>query len=151
MATWTTAAAPAGLADHYHVPLFLHRDDEPALFSPLNLELGDSLDLPRPPWPERTLNEGERLEAAGFALTVIHLPGHSPGSIALYCPPYLFTGDTLFAGDVGRTDLPGGNEEQMAVSLARLKEFPPSTIILPGHGEQSTLERELLSNPYLSP
>jgi glyoxylase-like metal-dependent hydrolase (beta-lactamase superfamily II) len=71
------------------------------------------------------------------------------GSILLHGDGLLFTGDTLFRGDVGRTDLPGGDEEELRRSLAKIREFPAATIILPGHGESSVLGQELKDNPYL--
>jgi glyoxylase-like metal-dependent hydrolase (beta-lactamase superfamily II) len=79
----------------------------------------------------------------------MHSPGHTPGSILLHSGDLLFTGDTLFQGDIGRTDLPGGNSKQLQHSLLKIKQLPIATIILPGHGESSTLEQELATNPYL--
>ncbi len=85
----------------------------------------------------------------GLAIKIIHTPGHTPGSVCLSTGNLLFTGDTLFAGSIGRTDLPGGDFKTIQSSLDRLRSFPPETVILPGHGDSSTLKRELEFNPFL--
>lgn len=88
----------------------------------------------------------------GVELRVVEVPGHSPGSIAIHLPQHntLFTGDTLFAGSVGRTDLFGGSDEDLIESVCRLyREFPPSTLVYPGHGPETTLGNEQHSNPYV--
>lgn len=92
------------------------------------------------------LNEGQQLRIGDLVFDVLHLPGHSEGSVCLYEERLglLLSGDVLFAGSYGRTDLPGGNDEQMVASLARLaREIPASVRVLPGHGAETTLEREL--------
>ena len=94
----------------------------------------------------RQLREGEQVRIGDLVLDVLHLPGHTEGSVCLYEERrgLLLSGDVLFAGSYGRTDLPGGSDEQMVASLARLaRELPPSTRVLPGHGAETTLEREL--------
>ena len=87
-------------------------------------------------------------EIAGI-LRVLHLPGHSPGSIALVGEGVVFSGDLLFAGSIGRTDLPGGSMEDMRDSLGRLLALPGNTRVYPGHGETTTLEKERRTNPFL--
>ena len=92
------------------------------------------------------LNEGDQLRIGDLVFDVLHLPGHTEGSVCLYeeRAGLLLSGDVLFAGSYGRTDLPGGNEEQMAASLARLsRELPPAVRVLPGHGPETTIEQEL--------
>lgn len=94
----------------------------------------------------RDLTEGEQVRIGGLVFDVLHLPGHSEGSVCLYEErrALLISGDVLFAGSYGRTDLPGGNDEQMVASLGRLaREVPPEVRVLPGHGPETTLEREL--------
>ena len=86
--------------------------------------------------------EGDVVKVAGCALEVLETPGHTPGSVTLRCGEFLFTGDTLFAGSMGRTDLPGGDEEQMMKSLRRLYGLEGDYQVLPGHEGQSTLEQE---------
>lgn len=99
--------------------------------------------------------DGHRLPLGRYEATVIHTPGHTPGSICLYFPGQLFTGDTLFVGAAGRTDLPGGSLPQLLASLEeKLMPLPDDTRVWPGHdyGEtpSSTLGQEKVSNPYLT-
>ena len=96
-----------------------------------------------------TYGEGTKLHLAGLEMTVLHTPGHTPGSVCLRTEGALFSGDTLFAGSCGRTDLPGGSWEQMTASLKRLAAIPENLWVLPGHGETSTLDSEKKYNPYL--
>lgn len=91
----------------------------------------------------------DTISAAGLEFTVYETPGHTPGSVCLACGDALFTGDTLFAGACGRTDLPGGDPAAMAQSLKFLRELPMDGPIYPGHGAESTLEIQRQSNPYL--
>ena len=86
------------------------------------------------------------MSVAGCQVEVLETPGHTPGSVTLRSGDVLFTGDTLFAGSMGRTDLPGGDEEQIMGSLRRLYELEGDYQVLPGHEEQSTLEQERKSN-----
>jgi hydroxyacylglutathione hydrolase len=141
--------AAAELLSHFHVPLWIHEADEKIMRSQFNREIAAMFAMPLPTAAECLLTDGETIGIDDLSLTVIHSPGHTPGSILLQSGDLLFTGDTLFQGDVGRTDLPGGDAEQLQCSLAKIREFPATTIILPGHGETSTLERELKTNPYL--
>lgn len=92
------------------------------------------------------LREGEQLRIGGLVFDVLHTPGHTEGSVCLYEERLglLLSGDVLFAGSYGRTDLPGGNEDQQVASLARLaREIPAEVRVLPGHGPETTIEREL--------
>ncbi len=96
------------------------------------------------------LKEGDRILDSD--LTVIHTPGHSAGSLCLYSESrgILFTGDTLFCEGIGRTDIPGGNQKDILASIrGKLYALPPETRIFPGHGPQSTIEREMHHNPYV--
>ena len=92
-----------------------------------------------------------RLTVDELTFTVWRTPGHTPGSVCLYCNGYLFSGDTLFAGSCGRTDLPGGSTADMRRSLSLLAELPlpADTRVLPGHGEDTTLGEEKRHNPYM--
>jgi glyoxylase-like metal-dependent hydrolase (beta-lactamase superfamily II) len=99
-----------------------------------------------PSHAERDLRDGDQLHIGDLVFDVVHTPGHTEGSVCLYEERHglLLTGDTLFAGAWGRTDLPGGSEEQMVASLARLADtIPPGVRVLPGHGPETTIEREL--------
>ena len=95
--------------------------------------------------------EGGTIQVDEMIFTVWHTPGHTPGSVCLLCENYLFTGDTLFAGSVGRTDLPGGSSRQLSESLKKLAglPIPADAQVLPGHGELSTFGEELNNNWYL--
>ena len=96
-----------------------------------------------------TYSGGETLEIAGLSIFVRHTPGHTPGSVCLTIGDCIFTGDTLFAGSCGRTDLPGGDWATILSSLRTLKELPLNYRIFPGHGEDSTLDNERKYNPYM--
>lgn len=98
------------------------------------------------------LTDGERLYLGDEPIDILAVPGHSPGSIALYCPEsgFVITGDAVFRGSIGRTDLPGGDFATLVHSIReRILTLPPKTVILPGHGPETTVENELRSNPYI--
>ncbi len=96
-----------------------------------------------------TYGEGDDLTLAGLSFSVLHTPGHTPGSVCLRFGGDLFSGDTLFAGSCGRTDFPGGSAAQMRSSLRRLASLEGDLKICPGHGESTTLSDEKRYNPYL--
>ncbi len=93
--------------------------------------------------------DGEILRLAGLRFDVLITPGHTHGSVCLLCEDAIFSGDTLFAGSCGRTDLPGGSSDWMRWSLQRLEELEGNYAVYPGHGESTTLEREKKYNPYM--
>lgn len=99
--------------------------------------------------PLKLWREGDVVLVGSLQVEVLHTPGHTPGSVCLRCRDALFTGDTLFAGSCGRTDLPGGDGEKMTASLKRLGELEGDFRIFPGHNEFTTLEQERATNPYL--
>ena len=94
-------------------------------------------------------DEGDTLALGGLTIQVLHTPGHSPGSVTLQVGDVLFSGDTLFAGSCGRTDLQGGSYEQMMASLKRLGELEGDFRVLPGHNAPSTLDREREYNSFV--
>ena len=96
-----------------------------------------------------TYAEGDEISLADLTFTVLHTPGHTPGSVCLRFHGVMFTGDTLFAGACGRTDLPGGSFATIKASLKRLASLPGNATVYPGHGEATTLETERLENPYI--
>lgn len=104
------------------------------------------------PWvPERLLKGDETLELAGISFTVHAVPGHSPAHLAYHADGSLFSGDVLFAGSVGRTDLPGADWQTLLDSIRLLVDtYPPDTVVYPGHGLPTTLGTELASNPFLA-
>jgi glyoxylase-like metal-dependent hydrolase (beta-lactamase superfamily II) len=93
---------------------------------------------------------GDEITVAGIAFEVVDVPGHSPGHVAFHADGHLFSGDLLFAGSVGRVDLAGGDWETLLASVRDLLDrFPGDTVVHPGHGPATTLERELRTNPFL--
>ena len=96
-----------------------------------------------------TYGEGDTVDAAGLQFTVLHTPGHTPGSVCLICEDTMFSGDTLFAGSCGRTDLPGGSHRTIEESLHRLAQLECDYTVCPGHGPSTTLFYEKQTNPYL--
>ena len=93
--------------------------------------------------------EGQQITAGGATFTVLATPGHTWGSVCYLCEDALFSGDTLFAGSCGRTDLPGGNHSTILDSLQRLSALPDHLRVFPGHGEATTLAAEKRYNPYM--
>jgi hydroxyacylglutathione hydrolase len=101
--------------------------------------------------PDHLLEGGETVEAAGISFECVAIPGHSPGHVAFAADGCLFSGDLLFAGSVGRVDLPGADWDTLLASVrALIERYPPETIVYPGHGPQTTLGDELARNPFLA-
>ncbi|MFD0274784.1 MBL fold metallo-hydrolase [Kitasatospora sp. NPDC127111] len=144
------------------VPAWIHPEDrymmadpEKALGRSLGTQLMGELTVGEPD-DVRELTDGSVLDLAGLELTVDHAPGHTKGSVTFRTPgaedlpPVLFSGDLLFAGSIGRTDLPGGDSEAIMRSLARVcLPLDDATVVLSGHGGQTTIGRERATNPYL--
>jgi hydroxyacylglutathione hydrolase len=136
-----------------HVPFWIHEAERPVLESgPSRAKVLFGIDLPPSPVPDRWLTEGDVLRVGSLQLTVRHTPGHSPGGVCLVGDGLVFTGDTLFAGSVGRTDLPGANQDALFASIARvLLPLPDDTVCYPGHGPETTIGEEKRSNPFVEP
>jgi len=132
-------------------PFYLHDHDKPVLSwlqESGRLFLG--IDLPPPPDVDSAADEGTRVVAGAVELEVMHTPGHSPGSISLLGDGALFSGDTLFAGSVGRTDLPGGDTLAMVRAIRKkLFALDDDLRVYPGHGPATTLGEEKVSNPFV--
>ena len=108
------------------------------------------------PRPAKLLQDGDKIRIGATILNILHTPGHTPGGICLYTPGHVFTGDTLFVGAVGRTDLPGGSAEQLLASIrTKIYTLPDDTIVWPGHdyGDMpcSTVADEKRDNPFTQP
>ncbi|WP_211230140.1 MBL fold metallo-hydrolase [Desulfovirgula thermocuniculi] len=131
--------------------VLIHREDGKMLTSPAsNLSLYVGMALSFDP-AERLLEDGDTVTVGKLTLKVIHTPGHTPGSISLEVGDCLITGDTLFAGSVGRSDFPGGSHQQLIRSIKeKLLVYPPETKVLPGHGPTSTVGEEARYNPFLT-
>lgn len=131
-------------------PLAAHKDDLPLLRSLTLQGQMFGLSIPASPDPDRYLVEGDTLELGQSVLRVLHVPGHTPGHIALLCGNNLFCGDVLFAGSIGRTDLPGGDSSQLLESIrTKLLVLPDDTIVYSGHGPASSIGEERRDNPFL--
>jgi glyoxylase-like metal-dependent hydrolase (beta-lactamase superfamily II) len=101
--------------------------------------------------PDHLLKGGETIEVAGLSFACIAVPGHSPAHVAFYADSCLFSGDLIFAGSVGRVDLPGADWETLLESVRSIAErYPPDTVVYPGHGPRTTLGDELARNPFLA-
>lgn len=139
-----------GANHRFNLPILIHRLDADFLSDPqLNLSALSGRGY-RSPRAARLLEEGDSIEVGDIELKVIHTPGHTPGGISLRYEDLIFTGDTLFKGGVGRTDLPYGSEEQLLSSIKeKLLTYDDQTIIYPGHGPISTIAKERRENPYL--
>jgi hydroxyacylglutathione hydrolase len=145
------------------IPAYIHPDDRALLSDPgRGLALGPGQQLFggltfTEPEDVLELTDGMKLELAGFELVVDHAPGHTPGSVTFRLPDAaaepgtLFSGDLLFAGSIGRTDLPGGDYDTMLASLAQVcLTLPDETVVLSGHGPQTTIGVERAHNPFLA-
>lgn len=134
--------------------LVAHKDDAAQMVSAKNKAFSIALGKKPSPKPDILVQDGDILRIGKEILQVIHTPGHSPGAICLYGGGNLFTGDTLFVGAVGRTDLKGGSLEILLASLKKLLRLPLETTVWPGHnyGESpsSTLAHEKETNPYIT-
>lgn len=111
------------------------------------------LTMDEPPEPQGFITDNQVIAFGKTSLRALHVPGHTSGSIAFYSEAdnCVFTGDALFSGSIGRTDLPGGNYETLMNSIRnKLFVLPPSTIVYPGHGEKTTIDHEIKTNPYFS-
>jgi glyoxylase-like metal-dependent hydrolase (beta-lactamase superfamily II) len=107
-------------------------------------------EIANPPPPDQLLADGDAIDVDGLKLQVLHTPGHTAGSVCFYVNGVLFAGDTLFAGSIGRTDLPGGDyDQEMGSIVERLLTLPDDTIVLPGHMDQTTIGQERQRNPYV--
>ena len=137
--------------------LAAHEADAPMLPDPeLNLSAAFGLSVASPP-ADVLLHDGDVIAFGALRFKVIHVPGHTPGGIALYASetgqmkkPALFSGDALFAAGIGRTDFPGGSAEELIRAIrARLLPLPEETLVYPGHGPPTTIGEEARSNPFL--
>jgi hydroxyacylglutathione hydrolase len=146
---WDHLGGVADLAEATGAPVYMAALERIALerindFTPTDVQL-------RPYTPDVVLEGDETLDLAGITFTTLLVPGHSPAHLAYHADGCVFSGDLLFAGSVGRTDLPFGDWDTLVRSITLLTErFPPETIVYSGHGPETTLGRELDRNPFLT-
>ncbi len=146
---WDHLGAVADLAEGTAAPVHM-ADSERDLLEQVNEHVPPGIRL-RPYTPDVLLAGDETLDLAGITFEVVSVPGHSPGHLAYAANGALFSGDVLFAGSVGRTDLPGSDEPTLLASITGLVErFPPETVVYPGHGPPTTLGAEVATNPFLT-
>ncbi len=139
------------IVQKYRVPLAMHAADTGMLQVSDYIELSLLLGARNSPPPDRLLAEGDEIAVGRIALRVMHIPGHTAGSVGFVAAGVLFSGDTLFCGGVGRTDLPGGSWKDLEQSIReRILTLPEETIVLPGHGPWTTVGQERDSNPFLT-
>jgi glyoxylase-like metal-dependent hydrolase (beta-lactamase superfamily II) len=155
-AMWITHAhidhvgAIAGVKRKWAVPIYLHPLDA-TLYRHAHTQ-AELYGLPfdDPPPPDGELADGDTLEVGALRFDVAHVPGHAPGHVMIYGNGVAFVGDCLFAGSVGRTDLPGSNGGHLSRSLEKITALDPATVLYPGHGPATTVGEELRSNPFLN-
>jgi hydroxyacylglutathione hydrolase len=147
---WDHLVGVAGLAEGTGAPVHMPEGERQLLERP-DAFWGAAPVAIRAHVPEVTLHGGETVEAAGLAFDVLDVPGHSPAHLAYASDGCLFSGDVLFAGSVGRADLPGADWDTLLASIRMLVErYPPDTLVYPGHGPTTTLGAELARNPFLA-
>jgi hydroxyacylglutathione hydrolase len=146
---WDHLGAVADLAEATGAPVYM-AEDERVLLEDLNSFTPPGIEL-RTYSPDVALNGDEVLDLAEISFQSLRVPGHSPAHLAYYAEGCLFSGDVLFAGSVGRTDLPGADWDTLVESIRMLAErYPPDTVVYPGHGPETTLGAELARNPFLA-
>jgi hydroxyacylglutathione hydrolase len=144
--------AVAALVDEYACPVLMHAEAEPALQQLPTQAMMMGLRFGKVPTVDEHIEDKEVLEVGGMKLESLYTPGHAPGHLAFYVENegLVFAGDALFAGSVGRTDLPGGSMEVLMRSInERLLTLPDETRVLPGHGPETTIGAERAANPFL--
>ena len=142
-------AVPALQANFPGLPVYVHPKDAPIITHPLNQNPPDYPPVQTP----SNVRDARGLESENlpFAIEVVETPGHTPGGVCYHFPDdrLLLSGDTLFAGSVGRTDLPGGDMPTLVASLSKLVALPGDTRVVPGHGPETTIASERRHNPFL--
>lgn len=142
------------LARHTRAPVALHPADRPLYDRAADQAATFGVTIEAPPAPDRALAHGDRIEFGGCALEVRHAPGHSPGHVIFHAPEcrLAFVADVVFAGSIGRTDLPGGDYRRLMRSIReQVLTLPDDTRLFPGHGPETTVCRERVGNPFLIP
>ena len=139
------------IKEKFNIPLYIHSADGPMLENVQQSEMAIFLGAMDSPSPDHFLNDGDKIKIGKSFLQVIHTPGHSPGSVSFLSDGFLLSGDTLFFGGVGRTDLPGGSWKEMVNSIKnKILTMPDEMKVLPGHGPFTTVGQEKRANPFIT-
>ncbi len=155
-AIWITHAHidhVGGIAEvkrHADVPVYLHPLDRPLYDRVVEQGMKYGIRIEAPPAPDHALADGDVLTVGALSFGVMHVPGHAPGHVAFVGEGAVFGGDCLFAGSVGRTDLPLSDPRALERSLLRFAALPPATVVYCGHGPATTIGEECRSNPFLT-
>jgi hydroxyacylglutathione hydrolase len=131
------------------VPLYIHEADEQALHDQRGWGAGYAVDLDLRPKEVRTVSDGDVLEFGGFRIEVMHTPGHTPGHVCFLTDGFVFSGDLVFRGAIGRYDFPNSSAAEMRTSLRRFLDLPDELTVYPGHGPETTVGFERASNEWL--
>jgi hydroxyacylglutathione hydrolase len=142
--------AIASIKRRWDVPVYLHPADRRLYEAAARQAEVYGVPFEEPPPPDREFSDGQHLELGGAGFTVMHAPGHAPGHVVIHGQGMALVGDCLFAGSIGRTDLPFSNPPQLAESLKKIADLPPETVVYPGHGMETTIAEERRSNPFLN-
>lgn len=134
----------------FRLPVYIHKADANFLTNPLLNLSAIQASFSVSPKANRLLEDGDEIEISDIKLKVMHTPGHTPGGISLHCKDVVFTGDALFKGSVGRTDLPYSNSKQLIISINdKLMKLDDNVAVYPGHGDSTTIGAERKANPWL--
>lgn len=140
----------AGVKARWNVPVYLHPADRVVYDNAARAAALYGVEFEVPPPPDHALAEGDELRIGSLAFDVWHVPGHAPGHVVFIGHGAMFGGDLLFAGSIGRVDLPLSDPRAMQGSLERLASLPDATVVYPGHGPSTTLDEERRTNPFLA-
>ena len=155
-AIWITHAhvdhvgAIASIKREWDVPIYLHPLDRRLYEAAGRQAQVYGVPFEEPPAPDQEFADGQKVKVGDAEMTVLHAPGHAPGHVVIHGNGIALVGDCLFAGSIGRTDLPFSNPPQLAASLEKISALAPETVVYPGHGMETTIGQERLSNPFLN-
>jgi len=139
------------IKDKFNIPLSIHSSDSAMLESVHQFEIGFLIGAKASPSADNFLKDGDKIQIGKSHLKVIHTPGHSPGSVSFLGNGFILSGDTLFNGGVGRTDLPGGSWDTLVSTIKnKILTMPEETTVLPGHGPPTTVGQEKEANPFIA-
>jgi hydroxyacylglutathione hydrolase len=140
----------AAIRRRVNVPILVHPLERPLYERVAQQAAAFGLQVEVPPAPDQDLADGDTLSVGALTFDVMHTPGHAPGLVVIHGHGVAFVGDLLFAGSIGRTDLPLSDAAAMSASLERVCTLAPDTVVYPGHGPATTIARERASNPFLT-